>query len=163
MSCGRVLFAAFVLLCLFSIAAVYMANKVEYIYYIKYSMYTETFCNFEHHFQNKTLKHFLSFLFYIGTTLFSVHEHLALYTSIVLCFCFFPSRLINVFSITHFCFIRTVIAHTCRFILYTDTVTATCTVCHGPILCTTLYSRTSNTNSKKAWQLIALIHSSNRY
>jgi len=29
--------------------------------------------------------------------------------------------------------------------------------------CTTLYSRTSNTNSKKAWQLIALIHSSNRY
>jgi len=29
--CGRVLFAAFVLLCLFSIAAVYMANKVEYI------------------------------------------------------------------------------------------------------------------------------------
>jgi len=26
-----VLFAAFVLLCLFSIAAVYMANKVEYI------------------------------------------------------------------------------------------------------------------------------------
>jgi len=31
LSCGRVLFAAFVLLCLFSIAAVYMANKVEYI------------------------------------------------------------------------------------------------------------------------------------
>ena len=30
LSCGRVLFAAFVLLCLFSIAAVYMANKVEY-------------------------------------------------------------------------------------------------------------------------------------
>ena len=30
LSCGRVLFAAFVLLC-FSIAAVYMANKVEYI------------------------------------------------------------------------------------------------------------------------------------
>jgi len=29
--CGRVLFAAFVLSCLFSIAAVYMANKVEYI------------------------------------------------------------------------------------------------------------------------------------
>jgi len=29
--CGRVLFAAFVLLCLFSIAAVYMANKVEYV------------------------------------------------------------------------------------------------------------------------------------
>ena len=30
LSCGRVLFAAFVLLCLFSIAAVYMVNKVEY-------------------------------------------------------------------------------------------------------------------------------------
>jgi len=27
----------------------------------------------------------------------------------------------------------------------------------------TLYSRTSNTNLKKAWQLIALIHSSNSY
>ena len=42
LSCGRVLFAAFVLLRLFSIAAVYMANKVEYIYIIITEVYIET-------------------------------------------------------------------------------------------------------------------------